>query len=97
LVALVACWDWFVAAVLGDMLVSRFPALLNPPGRLPMRGRGDILLQAVWGGGEAGFLVECSPRRMVLLDQAELFCVFYGTAGLVDAAAAVLGDQEEGA
>jgi hypothetical protein len=30
---------------------------------------------------------------MVLLDQAELFCVFYGTAGLIDAAAAVLGEK----
>lgn len=97
LLALVDCWGYFLPVISWCAVGARFPALVTAPFWFSIRSGGELLLQALEGGWFCKLLMEGRPCRMVLLHQAELLCVFYGTAGLIDAAAAVLGDQEEGA
>lgn len=97
LLALFDCWGYFLPVISWYAVVARFPALVTAPFWLSIRSGGEFFLQALEGGRLGRLLMERRPCRMVLLHQAELLCVFYGTAGLIDAAAAVLGDQEEGA
>lgn len=92
LIASVDCRGYFLPVILRCVLMRTSPALVTSPFWLPIRSGGKLFLQALEGGGVGGLLVERRPCRMVLLYQTELLCIFYGTAGLIDAAAAVLGD-----